>query len=134
MTTLLLIAEQATSAGCYSEWVDNGNLLVFPTFDGDLVSYSGDISFEVKETLVGLRFVVVEHYGGFMLSPIWPEDVGLWVKRELRDWCSAVYWWTFRNIWGWQVSHPWESLEQTMALTREKAEMFQSWCESTEVL
>ena len=133
MTTLLQIAEDAIAVGCRVEWPTEKTLLVFPFFKRELEGYSGDISFEIRNTLVGLRFVVVEHYAGFMLSPMWAEDLGTWMRSELRKWCSDFYWWTFRNIWGWQVSHPWESLEQAVALTTIKTRMFHGWCESTEV-
>ena len=127
--TLSRIAQAASEAGFMIRWDDDDRLVIAPEFHRELKEHSGNICLNVFNTPVGIRWVIVEDYAGFQMSPIWAEDLGSWIRKELRNWCSDVYWWTFRWIWGWQVSHPWESLELAHAQCVTEAARFHSWCE-----
>ena len=127
--TLATIAKAAEAAGCSIDWEDPDLLVIAPEFRGVLKEHSGEICIYAFNTLVGIRWAIFEHYTGFQMSPSWAMDLGEWIAWELRDWCSNVYWWTFRRIWGWQVSHPWESLDLAIEQCTAEAAEFHSWPE-----
>ena len=95
-----------------------------------LQDQDGMIGIEVRKTIVGIRFHVYEDWAfGSMLRPAWAENVAFIAKSHLRQWIRGIfltiYWWTFRNLWGWQVALPWEGLDHAVEVARIEARNFQ---------
>ena len=123
---LLEIASEARNAGHLVELrEDLERLLVMPSWnDPYLRDLSHDIVLEVNSTPVGLRFNVYEAYAGSCLLVTWADQVGLWFDTYCRRWVANAYWWSYREIWGWQVALPWPGLDKALEQTTECARQF----------
>lgn len=133
--TLKSIAVEARKAGLEVDWDSKSRLIITVTFtDPFLRNLSGEVHLLIRETLVGHRYVILESLGGTMLTPAWAEKIGCWLEWYLRRWCSPSYWWSFRHVWGWQVSHPWIGLKPALAHATDRALTFERYCRFPELI
>ena len=104
---------------------------IFPHWNERFIQdQDGMIGIEVRKTIVGIRFHVYEDWAaGMMLKPSWAENIAFVAESHLREWIRGlvlmIYWWSFRNLWGWQVALPWEGLDHAVEVARIEARKFE---------
>jgi hypothetical protein len=67
-----------------------------------------DVRLQVEHTPLGLRYMTYECICGTRVPEHWSDTAGHALPQRVQ----AVYWWTYRHIWGWLTYRRWRGLPE----------------------